>query len=284
MTRSRFSSEPKPARAGFTLIELIIAVVLSAIVIGGLFQLVFTQNVVYAQQQGLADSRQSLRSAGTLLSWELRHLNAAGGDIYAVAADSISVRSYEANAVICRKQTSNARYGLHSVSGEIETGDSAMVYIVNSNRTADDTWRAWRLSAVGAPGLLSMLTTCPAWPGTPAIELAVQAGFASSADTAGLRIGSVMRVFQRRTYRMVQQDGEWWLAVRDGGGSYQLLTGPLRASDGLQFRYLDAAGATTTVPANVRAIEFTLRAQPQMRRTATSLQGEDVVMRVQLRG
>jgi hypothetical protein len=266
------------------MIELIIAVVLSTIVIGGLFQLVFTQNVVYARQQGLADSRQSLRSAGTLLSWELRHLNPAGGDIYAIGPDSISVRSYEANAVICRKQTTNARYGLHSVSGEIEAGDSAMVYIVNSNRTADDTWRAWSLSTIGAPGLLSMLSTCPSWPGAPAVELAVQASFASSADTAGLRIGAVMRVFQRRTYRMVEQDGDWWLAVRDGSGSYQLLTGPLRASDGLEFRYLDAAGAETTVPANVRAVELTLRAEAQLQRAVADLPQEDVVMRVQVRG
>lgn len=271
-------------RAGFTFIELLIAVVLSAIVIGGLFQLVFTQNVVYARQQGLADARQTLRSAGTLLAWELRHLNAAGGDIYAIGGDSISVRSYEANAVICRKQTTNARYGLHSISGEIEAGDSAMVYIVGSNRTADDTWRAWRLSAVNSAGLLGMTPTCPSWPGTPAVELAVQASFAANADTAGLRVGSVMRVFQRRTYRMIEQDGEWWLAVREGSGSYQLLTGPLRASDGVELRYFDAAGAATTVPAAVRAIEFTLRSQAQMQRTADDLAEENVVMRVQLRG
>ena len=275
---------PIRGRAGFTFIELIIAVLLSTLVIGGLFQLVFTQNVVYAHQQGLADSRQSLRSAGTLLAWELRHLAAAGGDIYAIGADSISVRSYEASAVICRKETTNARYGLHSISGEIATGDSAMVYIVHSNRTADDTWRAWRLTGVGAPGVLGLGATCPGWPGTPAVETAVQASFASAADTAGLRIGSVMRVFQRRTYRMVEQDGEWWLAVRDGNGSYQLLTGPLRASDGLEFRYLDAAGAATTVPANVRAIEFTLRSRPQLQRTVNDVPEEDVVMRVQLRG
>lgn len=275
---------PLRGRAGFTFVELLIAVLLSAIVIGGLFQLVFTQNVVYARQQGLADSRQSLRAAGTLLSWELRHLAAAGGDIYAIGSDSISVRSYEANAVICRKRVLNAQYGLHSISGEIEAGDSAMVYIVNSNRTADDTWRAWALNQVTAPGLLGMLTTCPSWRGVPTIEMAVQASFASTADTAGLRIGSVMRVFQRRTYRMIQQDGQWWLAVRDGNGSYQLLTGPLRASNGLELRYLDAAGAQTTVPANVRAIEFTLRSESQMNRTVDDAPEENVVMRVQLRG
>ena len=280
----RSSANPIRGRAGFTFVELLIAVMLSAIVIGGLFQLVFTQNVVYARQQGLADSRQSLRAAGTLLSWELRHLNAAGGDIYAIGSDSISIRSYEANAVICRKRVTAAQYGLHSISGEIEAGDSAMVYIVNSNRTADDTWRAWALSQVTAPGLLGMITTCSAWPGAPAVEMGIQASFASTADTAGLRIGSVMRVFQRRTYRMIQQDGQWWLGVRDGNGSYQLLTGPLLASTGLQLRYLDAAGAVTTVRANVRAIEFTLRSETQMNRTVDGAPEEDVVMRVQLRG
>ena len=276
-------------RAGFTLLEVMIAVVLSVIVIGGLFELVFTQNRVYAKQQGLADARQSLRAAGTLLTWELRHLSPTGGDIYAMGPDSISVRSYDANAVVCRKRVSAAQYGLYSLSGEIQSDDSAMVYIVNSNRTADDTWRAWGLSQVDAPGLLGMISTCASWPGAPPIDMGIQASFASTADTAGLRIGAVVRIFQRRTYRMIEQDGDWWLAVREGDedeeeGGYQLLTGPLRASDGLAFRYLDAAGAETAVPANVRAIELTLRSEAQLERSVSDAPEQEVVLRVQLRG
>jgi prepilin-type N-terminal cleavage/methylation domain-containing protein len=275
---------PVRNRAGFSLVELILAVVLSSMLLAAVFQLVFAQNHVYARQQGLADTRQSLRSAGTLLAWELRHLSAGGGDIYAIGEDSVSVRSYDGNAVVCRKRVAQSQYGLHSISGDIEAGDSAMVYNVNTNRTVDDTWRAVRITNVNTPAGFSMLTTCPSWPGTPAIELAMQISFAATADTAGMRIGAPVRAFQRRTYRMIQENDDWWLAVREGTGSYQLLTGPLRADDGLVLRYLDVAGAETTVPANVRAVEFTLRSESRLQRAVTEAPEDSIVMRVQLRG
>lgn len=271
-------------RAGFTLIEMIIAVVLSAMVIGAVFQLVFAQNRMYGHQQGLADARQTVRAGGSLLAWELRHLSAAGGDLYAIGADSVSLRSYDGAGVVCLKQTSDKKYGLHSVTGDIEAGDSALIYLIHSNRTADDTWETVLINQVKtASGFLST-TTCSGWPLTPPIEMGVELTNPTSVDTAGMRVGAVLRTFHRRTYRMIQQNDKWWLGVREGAGSYQLLTGPLRAADGLELRYLDAAGATTTVPANVRAVEFVLRSESQLRRTAQELQEDSVVMRVQLRG
>lgn len=280
----RRSVAPARGRAGFTLIELIIAVVLSAMILGAVFQLVFAQNRMYGHQQGLADARQTLRSAGSLLAWELRHLTAQGGDIYAVGPDSVSVRSYDGGGVVCRKRPAYAQYGLHSVTGDVEAGDSAMLYIVNSNRVVDDVWRAISINNANTPAAMSMIATCAGWPSTPPIELGIQVGFASPSDTVGMRVGALVRTFHRRTYRMIQRDDQWWLGVRQGAGSYELLTGPLQAGDGLELRYMDAAGATTTVPANVRAVEFVLRAESQLARTAQDVQEDSVVMRVQLRG
>jgi hypothetical protein len=266
------------------MVELLVALLVSSVLLIGLFQLVFAQNRAYSHQQGTADARQSLRAAGTLIAWELRHLSAAGGDVYALGSDSISVRSFDATAVVCRKRVITSQYGLHSVAGEIETGDSAMLYIVNSNRTADDAWRAVAIQNASTPVSMGMLSTCPSWPGTPAIQLGIQVGIAATADTAGLRIGAPVRAFRRRTYRMIQQNGDWWLGMREGNGAYQLMTGPLRAGNGLVLRYMNAAGATTTVPANVRAIEFILRSESQLARTVDSVHEDSVVMRVQLRG
>jgi prepilin-type N-terminal cleavage/methylation domain-containing protein len=272
------------ARAGFSMVELLVALLVSSVLLIGVFQLVFAQNSAYSHQQGTADARQSLRAAGTLLAWELRHLSAAGGDLYALAADSVSVRSFDATAVVCRKRVVSAQYGLHSVAGEIEVGDSAMLYIVNGNRPADDAWRAVAIQNANTPAGLGMLTTCPSWPGTPAIQLGIQVGISATADTAGLRIGAPVRAFRRRTYRMIEQNGDWWLGMREGAGAYQLMTGPLRSGNGLVLRYTDAAGANTTVAANVRAIEFILRSESQLARTVDSVHEDSVVMRVQLRG
>lgn len=275
---------PMRHREGFTLIELMIALVISTALLAGVFQLVFIQNEVYARQQGIADARQSLRAAGTLLAWELRHVDAAGGDVYAIGPDSVSVRSYDGSAVVCRKRVNQSQYGLHSVSGDIETGDSAMIYLVSSSRTQDDAWHALHIAIANTPSGLGMSTTCPEWPGTPQAELGIQVSFASSADTAGIRIGAPVRAFHRRTYRMIQENDDWWLAVREGAGSYRLLTGPLRAGDGLQLRYFDAAGAATTVAANVSAVEFTLHSESPLQRTVQDTPADSIVMRVQLRG
>lgn len=270
-------------RAGFTLVELIMAVVLSTALLGAVFQLVFAQNRIYGHQQGLADARQSLRAGGTLLAWELRHVSARGGDVYAMAADSVSIRSFDGSAVVCRKRVNQGQYGLHSISGDIEVGDSALVYIVSSNRTADDTWRTVAILDANSAVSMSMTTTC-LWPSAPGVELGVRVGIASNADTAGMRVGAPLRAFQRRTYRMIEQNGKWWLGVREGAGGYELLTGPLRAGNGLELTYLDDAGAVTAVPANVRAVEFTLRAESQLQRTVEGAPEDSVVMRVQLRG
>ncbi|HUF13888.1 MAG TPA: prepilin-type N-terminal cleavage/methylation domain-containing protein [Longimicrobiales bacterium] len=271
-------------RAGFTLIELVMAVVLSAMILGAVFQLVFAQNRMYGHQQGLADARQTLRAAGSLLAWELRHLSAAGGDIYAIGADSVSVRSFDGAGVVCRKRVTDGKYGLYSTTGDIAAGDSALVYLILSNRTADDVWRTVSIQQVNTAAGFLMNTACAIWPGPLSIEMAVELGISANADTAGMRVGAPLRTFHRRTYRMIQRNDKWWLGVRQGDGSYQLLTGPLQAGDGLELRYMDAAGASTTVPANVRAVEFVLRSESQIPRTPQDVQEDSVVMRVQLRG
>lgn len=268
--------------AGFTLVELLIGLVLSVLVLGAVFQMVFTQNSMYGRQQGLADARQSLRGAGTLLAWELRHVSPEEGDLYAIDEDSVTLRSFDGLGVVCLKRLNNRQYGLHSVTGDIVAGDSVVVYGVNSQRTADDSWRALAVEAAGPPAGLGMNSACTGWTGT--VEQAVQVTVSASADTAGMRIGAPVRSFRRRTYRMIQRDGLWWLGMREGDGSYELLTGPLRAGDGLGLRFMDTSGSVTTVPANVSAVEFVLRAQARAARTAGQMPEDSVVMRVELRG
>lgn len=268
---------------GFTLVELIIGVVISMIVLAALFQLVFAQNRMYGTQQGVTDSRQSLRAAGTLIAWELRHASAEEGDFYAVGPDSVKLRSFDGFGVICLKRNSEKQYGLHSVSGDIVVGDSAVIYGVNSNRTADDVWRVVALEKAAPPAGLGMNSTCPLWPDTPPVELGIQVPVASPSDTAGVRVGSLVRAFRQRTYRAIQRDGDWWLAVRQGAGNYELLTGPLEA-DGFELVYRDENGNATTTPADIRAIEFVIRSEQALARTVDGAAEDSIAMRIEVRG
>ncbi len=59
------------SRRGFTIIELIIGLTLGLIVLTSVYKLLMSQSRLYGVQREVADTRQSLRAAAALLSYEL---------------------------------------------------------------------------------------------------------------------------------------------------------------------------------------------------------------------
>ena len=92
--RSRRLSE-----SGHTVQELLVYLVVAVIVIVAVYQLLMHQNRLYVEQRELQDVRTSLRAAANLLAFEVRHVSAAGGDIYSMASDSITIRSLQATGL-----------------------------------------------------------------------------------------------------------------------------------------------------------------------------------------
>src|SRR5213596_3260781 len=93
-------------RRGFTLIELVVALVILGIVSGAIYKVLVTNQQTYtAQTQGI-DLQQNLRAGAALLPAEFRELNAAGelspgtGDIGAMTA-SLRIRAMRQLGFLC---------------------------------------------------------------------------------------------------------------------------------------------------------------------------------------
>ena len=255
---------PKPQEAGFTVVELLVVAVVGIILVMGVYQLLVTQSRVLTTQQETIDVQESTRGAAALLAWELKSAAASGGDLYVINQDSVVLRSVRATGVICSwvEASGQSQYGLRQTSGNFTgtTDDSVMVFSVE-----DNTWAAFDVSAAW--------TGTAAWTNTPVCfwgdsttsaprpEASVQID--TLATLAKLEVGGPVHLFRRTKYGLSSQDGRWWLSRKEGGGGWEILTGPMLSpsNGGLTFAYYDTLGAVTTNPALVARVEFTLRSE-----------------------
>jgi prepilin-type N-terminal cleavage/methylation domain-containing protein len=246
-------------RGGFTLVELLIGIVVAAVILGGMYQVQVAQSRMYGQQREVMDARGSLKAAAALLVWEIRQASAADGDIYAIGANSISLRSVQGVGTLCVKDSTLARFGIIGTPAAMAatSDDSVLVFTGYS-------WQVLRVATVGTPASLGV-GNCD-WPGGPVPDIAVALTVAVPGDTVGIAVGSPIRAFRRVEYGIYQDamDGRWWLGRKVGAAaSYEKLIGPLQSqgSGGLLLTYQDASGAATADPTQVASVDLTLRAE-----------------------
>lgn len=112
MTRPHPAPGRNRTQYGFTLVEMMISMVVAGIVMGAVYQLLIGQSRAYGKQRELMDVHETLRSAATLLAWEIRQSGAWGGDLYSISANSITLRSNQGGGTVCAKHSSLPRFGL----------------------------------------------------------------------------------------------------------------------------------------------------------------------------
>jgi hypothetical protein len=97
---------------------------------------------------------------------------------------------------------------------------------------------------------------CPDGAAAIVVPTTVQA-----ATVAAVALDAPVRTFELMEERLYQSGGQYWLGSRSvsgGEGQVQPVLGPL-AADGIRFRFLDSAGASTVQPSEVRLIGLTVR-------------------------
>ena len=256
MSTARFARS-SGGRRGFTIIELLVGLVAGLIVLSSVVQMLIVQGHGYRKQREIIDIRETAREATALLAWDLRQSAIGGSPLAVMGSTTVALRSPRGMGTICAKHPLLARYGLWKTGGNILAGgdDSAVVYQVGP-----DKWTPLKITAVGTP--VAMGVTACAWPGARPPDLVVEFAVNSKTDTSFIKVGAPFRNFRHVEYAEYQLNNRWWLGRKVGGAtSYEQLTGPLAASNGLTFAYYDTLGAVTTNPAAVGSVAFTLRTE-----------------------
>jgi prepilin-type N-terminal cleavage/methylation domain-containing protein len=243
-------------RRGFTLVELLIALTLGAIVLGAMYRVLAGNQRYYRAQGEVTEVQQNLRAIGLILPAEFRELAASEGDIVAMSATELEIRAMRNFMVICDapgastiEVRNSLTYGYRSVDN---ARDSLVVFSEgNPDIRSDDTW------LIGYPSS-STASTCS--DGDAATEYTIT----GVASLANVLTGAPVRSFERVRYSVYDDgSGTWWLGVETmEGGSYNAVSpvaGPLRGADGIAFAFYDSLGVVTADPLQVASIAITAR-------------------------
>jgi prepilin-type N-terminal cleavage/methylation domain-containing protein len=261
---------PFLGRRGFTLVELLVALVLLGIVSAGVYKVLLTNQRLYQSQTQRIDVQQNLRAAATIFAGEFRELDAVDGDIRSMTATAIEIRAMRQLAFICNAPVLGAGLNfdltvraapLYGSRNFVANSDSLLIfYEGNEASRLDDAWHLAKLTAVTN---LDCLDGKPGWKLSGTIA-AVPANLAG-----GVTVGSPVRGFEVIKYLAYQaSDSKWYVGLQNSAGVTQPLIGPIIANAGLTFTYYKAGGAVTAVPAEVVRIGITVReetAQPVQR-------------------
>jgi prepilin-type N-terminal cleavage/methylation domain-containing protein len=265
---------PHLGRRGFTLIELTIALVLLGIISTAIYRVLVSDQRIYQAQIQRMDLQQNIRAAATILPADFRTLDAADGDIIAMASDSIKIRAMRVFGVICdppvlggalTARTLTVRQAMTFGSRAFTPAtDSLLIYYEGDpGARSDDGWVLGKLTAAAA------LNCADGRPGTLLTTDLKSPFVLPQLNQAGMiPAGSPVYAFETLVYKLYQAaDGNYYLGLRNANGLQPLIgpltgpngTGQFTGAPGMTLTYYDAAGAVTAVPANVAQIEIRVR-------------------------
>lgn len=279
---------------GFTLVELLLALVLMGIVTASIFTLLTTTQRVARAQSERASLQSNVRTGAIVVPSELRQLNVVSGgtlaqnDIINMLPDRITYRAMRGMGFLCQavpNTYNEVRVWASSWTGYRDPAairDGAYVFIENNpNKSSDDVWLPIAITGVTAGNV------CPT--GKPGFKLTVspvEPGLAAALLETPVRTYEVMEL---NLYDA--PGGDTWLGAHSVSAlevNPQPMLGPLRKGDGLVLQYFDAAGNPTGSKDQVRSIGVTVRGlSDQAITTGTGSRpkvvGDSLVTRVVLR-
>ena len=245
---------------GFTLVEVMLSVVTTALVSSAVYSLLVTTQRLTRLQTERTTLQSNVRTGSLVVLEELGELSTVEGgredqnDIVALGSSSITYRAMRGLAFICEAASATAvRLARSSFSGHRDPQpgrDQAYVFVPgNPDAGVRGSWRA--------ATILSTATSA-ACPGSLGAGITLTLSGEASAEIP--EAGTPVRIAELMELRLYQSEGQSWLGARSvsAGEAIQPLLGPL-ASDGFRLEYLDAAGIPTADRSRIKSIRARLR-------------------------
>ncbi len=244
-------------RKGFTLVELLIVVVLGGLIMAATFRVLVSNQQVYTAQSATVMGQQTVRGAIELLGGEIRELSTAadpflGSDLITMDEDRIRMRVMRKVAVVCGVTDTDPLSVHAAVRGaQFAAGDSVVIHADGMDDPAAHFWARGEVQST-----LSSSVNCGDEPSQRILIANPVPGISSANQVAS---GSLIRTFETIEYSTVTLGGEVYLGRGLGSDPLEPVIGPIAATGGLRFGYLDASGTPTTTASEVRTIEVTVR-------------------------
>lgn len=268
-------------RAGFTVVELLLAAMVGVVILGAAFQTLIVQEQTFRAQRSVSATRNAERTALDVLSTELREVSAdaggrSGGDIRRMGSDSIEFRVFRKVGLVCDRSAGTLE--LYGIGDRLTAGDSVLIFAEGDPGSgADDGWVAARALTVASTG------TCPALTGYAPLTLRLGSAVAG---LSAIRAGAPVRGFDWVTYGVYRDPaGDYVLGRHSEGGAVQRVIGPLAApaAGGLRLTYYDANGATTADPTRVARIVISVKARARSGAAVHRRRADSLVTQIYLR-
>lgn len=248
---------------GFSIMELVVALTLSALAASAGYRVLHSTRRVYQTQAARVALDQEVRAAASILAAELRQLDAGdptGSDIVAMTPASLTYRATRSVRFLCEPpDLARARVVLADAPrfGDREPGTAQQSLLLHSaGGPAAPAGRWLRVT----PTRRSDGATCPGGRPGMTLTLAEPVDLSSVDNGAPLRTVELVRI---QAYR--DADGVYWIGARSwlGDGSWsdlQPFAGPVGAG-GLEFEFFDRQERVTALPANVALIGVSITAR-----------------------
>lgn len=272
-----------PRRAGYTLVELMIAMTILGVLGTMVAQVMMSQQRFFQRLSEQTSVRRELRNTIGTLPTELRGLSTAGGDLSSFGASSMTFRATIGTAVVCDRPSSSsidvppanaARTSISNWVSMPSVGDTIFALRHDSSGVSGDYWSAHRIT-----GVSSSAGFCPTSTYADPLLDAGKTRFRFAVTPTlpdSVTVGSALRFTRSARYELASQSsGRWYLQRSElQGGVWStpvVLSGPYLApqangTGGLALTYFDSTGVQLSPGTNgvrVARIDIALRALAQ---------------------
>lgn len=269
-------------QSGFTLVELLVVTLLTAIALTGVYQTLIVQEKSYEVAGLKVHDQESLRTGLGILESELREVASIGDsviggtDIAVASSDSVVFRAQRKTAFICKLSRADKWLLVWNMGDPFESSEPLLLFVDgDSIQYDDDRWDTTRVSNASS----TTDAACSSyWPDMPLQLLKLD----NAQDMTGVQTGSPVRSYEWVTYSLYNFGPMGWgLGRRRGDGRPAYLVGGLaEPGAGLQFDYFTPNGTATNDPTEIARIRITIRTDP---RTNTDVESTSMTANLFLR-